>query len=84
MDWRFEAACLSKDPEIFFPIGDSGPALDQIEQAKAVCRTCPVIESCLTWALDTGQDAGVWGGLSEQERVTMRRRRTAARARVSR
>ena len=82
MDWRFEAACLSHDPELFFPIGDSGPAVDQVEAAKAVCRTCPVIKECLEWALDTGQDAGVWGGMSEQERLALRRRRSRVNARM--
>ena len=38
MDWRHKAACLDKDPELFFPIGNTGPALLQIEEAKQVCR----------------------------------------------
>lgn len=78
MDWRHDAACRDSDPELFFPIGNTGPALLQIEQAKQVCRTCPVIADCLQWALDTGQEAGVWGGASEDERRLMRR--TAHRA----
>ncbi len=67
MDWRHEAACREVDPELFFPIGNSGPALLQIEEAKQVCRRCSVMEECLRWAIDSGQDAGVWGGLSEDE-----------------
>jgi WhiB family redox-sensing transcriptional regulator len=73
-DWRHEAACLEEDPELFFPIGDTGPAALQIEEAKAVCRRCPVVETCLDWALETGQDAGVWGALSEKERRALVRR----------
>ena len=68
MDWRHQAACRDEDPELFFPIGNTGPALMQIEQAKAVCRRCPVVEPCLKWAMETGQDSGVWGGTSEDER----------------
>ncbi|MGH8885081.1 MAG: WhiB family transcriptional regulator [Egibacteraceae bacterium] len=75
MDWRDKAACLDEDPELFFPIGTTGRALDQIEEAKAVCAQCPVIQECLEWALDTKQDAGVWGGKSEEERRTLRRKR---------
>ena len=40
MDWRNRAACLDKDPELFFPVGNTGPALLQIEEAKSVCRRC--------------------------------------------
>ena len=44
MDWRSRAACLDKDPELFFPVGNTGPALLQIEEAKTVCRSCEVID----------------------------------------
>ncbi|MGH8900605.1 MAG: WhiB family transcriptional regulator [Egibacteraceae bacterium] len=77
--WRPRAACLDTDPDLFFPIGSSGPALDQAEQAKAVCRRCPVIAQCLEWALATNQNDGVWGGLSEDERRSLRRSRQRAR-----
>ena len=80
MDWRHQAACRDEDPELFFPIGNTGPAILQIEEAKSVCRTCPVIEDCLAWALESGQDAGVWGGLSEDERRALKRRNQRARA----
>lgn len=80
-DWRHHAACRDEDPETFFPIGTSGPALLQVEQAKAVCRRCPVIDECLRWAVDSGQDAGVWGAMSEQERRALKRREAAARTR---
>ena len=74
MDWRHHAVCRDEDPELFFPIGTSGPALLQVEQAKAVCRRCTVTEECLSWALESGQDAGVWGGMSEDERRAVKRR----------
>ena len=71
--WRAKAACLDEDPEIFFPAGTTGLASEQLAQAKAVCRRCPVIVQCLRWALQTHQDAGVWGGMSEDERRALRR-----------
>ena len=79
MTWRNHAACLDADPELFFPTGSTGPALGQIEAAKAICGRCEVVEPCLTWAMDFGQDAGVWGGLSEEERRTLKRRTARAR-----
>ncbi|HEX6359533.1 WhiB family transcriptional regulator [Actinophytocola sp.] len=75
-DWRHKAACKDEDPELFFPVGTSGPAEFQAAQAKAVCHRCTVAADCLTWALRTGQDAGVWGGMSEEERRELKRRNT--------
>ncbi|MFI9169493.1 WhiB family transcriptional regulator [Streptomyces lincolnensis] len=78
-NWRDHAACRHEDPDLFFPIGTTGPALVQQEQAKAVCRRCPVRQECLEWALDTGQAIGVWGGTSENERRALKRRAAARR-----
>lgn len=72
MGWRHHALCRDTDPELFFPEGTSGPAERQTAEAKAICRHCAVRADCLSWALDTGQDAGVWGGLSEKERRALR------------
>lgn len=65
--------CRAEDPELFHPVGTSGPAARQIEQAKAVCRRCPVTAACLDWALRHGE-LGVWGGTTDGER---RRRATS-------
>jgi WhiB family redox-sensing transcriptional regulator len=73
-DWRHQAACLDHDPETFFPTGATGPIWQEVERAKAICAGCPVSAPCLEWALDSGQLAGVWGGLSEQERRWCARR----------
>ncbi|MGH8908765.1 MAG: WhiB family transcriptional regulator [Egibacteraceae bacterium] len=84
MDWRHKAACLDEDPELFFPVGITGPALDQTERAKAVCRGCAVIAQCLSWALETHQSDGVWGGMGEDERRGLRRARRRRQRIVSR
>ncbi|MFD8738801.1 WhiB family transcriptional regulator [Streptomyces sp. NPDC059618] len=80
-NWREGASCRTVDPDLFFPIGSTGPAVLQIEEAKAVCAGCPVREQCLRWALDTGQTVGVWGGTSEAERRALTRRRSRQRSR---
>ena len=80
MDWRHRAACRDEDPELFFPIGTTGPALRQVEEAKAVCRRCTVVDDCRSWSLETSQEAGVWGGLSEDERRAVLSRSARARA----
>ena len=65
-------------PELFFPIGNADPALLQIEEAKVVCGGCDVLATCLGWAMDSRQDAGVWGGLSADERRALKRRNARA------
>lgn len=74
-NWREAAACRKEDPELFFPIGLTGPGAMQAEAAKAVCRRCPVVRECLEWALDAQMESGVCGGTTEQERRALRRHR---------
>jgi WhiB family redox-sensing transcriptional regulator len=80
MHWRQKTACRDEDPDLFFPIGMTGPALEQAERAKAVCGRCEVSDQCLAWALKTNQQDGVWGGLTEDERRSLRRRQRRRRA----
>lgn len=69
-EWRKDAACLAW--------GTSNKAvLDLFYQgdrteAKQVCATCPVREPCLDWAMGTGEQEGVWGGLTPEERRRLR------------
>ncbi|HEU5484130.1 MAG TPA: WhiB family transcriptional regulator [Microlunatus sp.] len=79
MSWYDYAACQEKDPELFFPIGTTGPAVLQLEEAKRVCASCPVKSLCLEWAMLARIDYGVWGGLSEDERRTLKRRNSRDR-----
>jgi WhiB family transcriptional regulator, redox-sensing transcriptional regulator len=64
------------DPPSIPVSGDA--ALRQTRRLKTVCRACPVREDCLEWSLVTYQDAGVWGGLDEEQRREIRRRRRRA------
>jgi len=73
MDWRHHALCRDEDPELFFPVGTAGPAATQVDAAKQVCRSCAVSTDCLEWAIETGQDNGVWGATSEDERRALKR-----------
>jgi WhiB family redox-sensing transcriptional regulator len=82
-DWRRRASCRDTDPDLFFPVGTTGPALDQIDAAKAVCRACEARDDCLEFALATNQEAGVWGATSEEERRKLRKAWLARRRRAS-
>lgn len=73
-DWRNHAACQTVDPELFFPVGKTKPELEHVDRAKEVCGNCPVRSQCLQYALETNQDHGIWGGLTEDERRAMKRR----------
>lgn len=72
-DWRDASLCRDSNLELFFPIGATGLAADQIEGAKAVCAQCPVSKPCLEFALATNQEAGIWGGVTEEERRKLRK-----------
>lgn len=82
-DWRDHAACRDTDPDLFFPIGTTGPAIEQIESAKSVCYQCDAQTSCLEFALATNQESGIWGGTSEEERRKLRKAWLDRRRRAS-
>ena len=79
VDWRHTASCRDEDPELFFPIGNEGPAEDQIREALQICAKCPVAAECLEWALGSGQDDGIWGGMTAGERRAYKRREARIR-----
>lgn len=72
-DWRYRAACRDEDPELFFPPSEVGPGAEQIVEAKAVCRRCPVVAECLSQAMGEGQIHGVWGAMTPDERRALKR-----------
>ena len=82
-EWRDLSACRDTDPDLFFPVGTTGPAIEQIENAKAVCRVCDVQKTCLEYALVTNQDSGIWGGTSEEERRQLRKQYVARQRRTA-
>jgi WhiB family transcriptional regulator, redox-sensing transcriptional regulator len=82
-DWRTRAACKDTDPELFFPVGTTGPAVEQIDAARTVCLDCGAKDPCLEFALATNQESGVWGATSEDERRRLRKGWLARQRRAS-
>ena len=80
MDWRRRAACRLMPADMFFPVGTSGMAVEEVTAAKRVCGQCEVAGRCLEFALETRQEFGVWGGTDEDERRELVRRAKAAQA----
>lgn len=72
-DWRDEAACVGEDPELFFPLSDTLVPGAEARAALAVCRRCPVLLPCRGWAVENGEDAGIWGATTAAQRRALRR-----------
>ena len=77
-EWQQEAACKSDDQpywDVFFGIQTASGRVDFTEEmketAKQICDSCPVRIECLTYALDNNIRFGIWGGLTEQERLEL-------------
>ncbi|CAN5181331.1 WhiB family transcriptional regulator [soil metagenome] len=68
--WREVSACADS-PVDFFPTPED---VKGISEAKAVCATCPVADECLSFALETRQSEGIWGGHTPKERQKVRRK----------
>jgi WhiB family transcriptional regulator, redox-sensing transcriptional regulator len=85
INWRAAGACLSADPDLFFPISAKGPAEKQIARAKVICAGCRVRQECLEFAMSHDLTYGIWGGTTAEDRQRARRRkRRAARAAAER
>lgn len=68
-EWASQARCTGQDPDALFVRGKAQ------HDAKAVCKTCPVLAQCLAEALDNRTEFGVWGGMTERERRALLRKR---------
>lgn len=68
--WRDQAACADMEPELWFPVSTetSSPV------AKATCISCPVRLECLSYAMQTYQRDGMWGGVTPKNRRAIRRK----------
>lgn len=67
-DWQDEALCAQTGGDFFFPEPGSS-----VREAKRICAMCRIRQACLEYALAHDERFGVWGGLSEKERLALRR-----------
>ncbi|GAA3289721.1 WhiB family transcriptional regulator [Streptomyces cinereospinus] len=82
--WRGDAACIGEDPELFFPLAER-EGDPQVARARAVCRRCRVLLACRSWAIEQGEDAGIWGATTaRQRRAISRATRSAISERAAR
>jgi WhiB family transcriptional regulator, redox-sensing transcriptional regulator len=84
-NWRSAGACLSADPDLFFPVSAKGTGEKQISRAKLICAGCGVRRECLEFAMSHDLSYGIWGGSTPEDRQRQRRRtRRAASAAAKR
>lgn len=86
--WYRDAECARRhsdgssvyDPDLFFPMSETGPSELQAKEAVSICRACPVVEICLANA----PAFGVWGATTEHERTRAKRREAVRRQKLAR
>jgi WhiB family transcriptional regulator, redox-sensing transcriptional regulator len=66
--WQAQALCAQTGADFFFPEPGSS-----VREAKRICAMCEMRSACLDYALENDERFGVWGGLSEKERLALRR-----------
>ncbi|HMD92138.1 MAG TPA: WhiB family transcriptional regulator [Trebonia sp.] len=78
-EWRAAGACLSADPDLFFPVATGIAAGREAVRAQRVCAGCQVRQECLDFAMRNGEMHGIWGGTTPDERLHARRQRNRTR-----
>jgi WhiB family redox-sensing transcriptional regulator len=68
-DWRAAGACVTADPDLFFPLSARGAGVQQVDRAVRICAGCRVRRQCLEFAMRTGETEGIWGGTTPEERI---------------
>lgn len=82
-----DGACAGFDTELFYAREHPGPVAKKVEVydesprriAKMFCERCPVVDACAEWGI-AHEIHGIWGGLTEAQRRTIRRQRGGRRA----
>jgi WhiB family transcriptional regulator, redox-sensing transcriptional regulator len=81
--WRAAGACLSADPDLFYPITSGRGVTSETRMALRICAGCPVRQQCLDFAMRSPEVHGIWGGTTPADRLRARRRRAERRRRAS-
>ena len=72
LDWQLDGLCTQTDPDLFFPVNAA-----QQKAATKICAECPVRILCANFAIQTNQEFGVWGGLTEEDRKQLRSKKNS-------
>ena len=69
--WQLDAECRGPNARTFYPPSrpERRDERDRRERrAKSICAVCVVRDDCLSFAIETKEQHGIWGGLTELER----------------
>jgi len=73
--WQDKALCKTNGVDVTVFFNDDllrGPEKKARESAaKKICTACPIKTECLEHALTVPENFGVWGGLTEEERMVI-------------
>ena len=73
--WYQQAECSGIDEDVSFGNKDLSVrpslTLTELKKAQTYCAHCPVYRECLTHALTTPEEYGVWGGTSRNMRLKL-------------
>lgn len=69
-EWQVRAHCRGVGVSYYFGDDAEQPTMSikQVRRASKLCEVCPVYIECLTWALSTREEYGVWAGTSGRVR----------------
>lgn len=62
LGFEHKAACRDEDPEKWYPVATAEPAGSPAEEARKICKRCPVRVECAQAAVDAGRSYGIWAG----------------------
>jgi WhiB family redox-sensing transcriptional regulator len=80
-DWPGRA-CEGKDLGLFYAPDGARQANFRYTKARRLCQGCRFQLDCREWAVETGQEHGMWGGLAPDELRAERQHRDAAEERT--
>jgi WhiB family redox-sensing transcriptional regulator len=70
-EWIDDAACRGEDTNLFFP-ERGGEVHSKTKKAVAICNECAVRQDCLDYAMRLGLKNGIYGGLSGNQRRSLK------------
>jgi WhiB family redox-sensing transcriptional regulator len=77
--WRAAGACATAELDLFFPTGHGITTGRRTRTAIQLCAGCEVRRQCLEFAVTTGEEYGIWGGTTPEERLRAHRAELARR-----